>query len=408
MTFDLRKLLAWSAGGALALALAATAGAQVTVPKVAPKTPSTIPAEGAVDTVREQAREAREAAREAGDEARDTAKGARREAREATRDAREATRDARQEVRESGRNVRDAAQEIQSLRAADIGLWFTGRGATDGLLVADIAADGAITQVGFQEGDRIVSINDQKVMSEAEFMAFLRDDGIRNEKVKIIVFRGGRETVLYVTPAVIFREAVVYDPLWRYGIVIDDRYPDRIVILRVYPRTPAYYAGLRAGDVVLGVRGQRITRAADFVSALTSADGRLALQVNRANRTRDLQLDMTAETQARTALRPEVDAETRIDGRGRVERSENRPDLPADSPRIEKPRPNEPANRPRLGSPERTESPDSVKPVTPGAADRPGEPTVVPREPRVTTPPADAPALPPAPGTQTNPPTPRP
>jgi len=406
MTFDWNPLRKASAGAGLAIALAATAQAQVTVPKAVPKTPSTIPAEGAVDTVREQAREAREAARENTAPAREAAQDARRDAREATRDAREAGRDARREVRETGRNVRDVAQEIQSLRPADFGLWFAGRGTADGLVVADIAADGAIAQVGFQEGDRIISVNDQKVTSEAEFMALLRDEELRSQKVKVVVMRGTRETILYITPMVIFREAVVYDPLWRYGIVIDDRYPDRVVILRVYPRTPAYYAGLRAGDVVMGVRGQRITRVADFVNAFNTADGRLALQVNRANRTRDLQLEMTADAEARTALRPEVDAETRIDGRSRVERRENRPDLPADSPRIEKPRPNDPASKPRLGTPER-ETPPGDSPVTPGAADRPGEPSIKPREPAAT-PPADAPALPPAPGTQSNPPTPKP
>ena len=136
-------------------------------------------------------------------------------------------------------------------------------------------------------------------------MAFLRDEQIRDQKVKVVVFRGGRETVLYVMPAVIYREAVVYDPLWRYGLVIDDRYPDRVVILRVYPRTPAYYSGLRAGDVVVGLRGQRIARVADFVNAFTSADGRVALQVNRANRTRDLEIDASADADTRTSLKPQ-------------------------------------------------------------------------------------------------------
>jgi hypothetical protein len=356
------------------------ASAQVAVPAApaVPKVPSTAPVEGAVDTAREQAREAREAVRERTDEARDAAKGARRDAREAGRDAREAGREAREDARVTGRNVRDAAQEIDSLRAADIGLWFSGRGGPDGLLVADVAQGGAIAKIGFQEGDRIISINGQKVTTEGEFMAYLRDEQIRDQQVKVVAIRDGRESVLNVTPAMIYREAVVYDPLWRYGLVIDDRYPDRVVIQRVFPRTPAYYAGLRAGDVVVGVRGQRIARVADFVNAFTSADGRFALQVNRANRTRDLEIDASAEAGGRTALKPQVDPETRIDGRGRVERLENRPDLPADSPRIERPRPNEPASPSRLGTPEK---PAAVPAPRPGEAALPA-------------PALDAPALP--------------
>ena len=391
MNVHFGRLFAWAAGGLLAVALASQAArAQVAVPPV--PTPKIPPAGEVTDTVREQAREAREAARGAADEARDTAKGARREAREAGREVREG-------VRETRRDAREAVQDLDNLRAADLGLWFGGRGGADGLVIADVSAQGAIAKVGFQEGDRIISVNDQKVSSEAEFMTFLRADDLRDQRVKVVVFRGGREQILYITPAVIYREAVVYDPLWRYGIVLDDRYPDRVVILRVYPRTPAYYAGLRAGDVVVGLRGQRIARAADFVSAFTSADGRVAVQVNRANRTRDLEIDAGAET--RTTLRPNIDPETRIDGRGRVERLENRPDLPADSPRIEKPKPNEPATPSRLGSPEKPavpEKPALEKPSVekPAAPDKPAVPSLKPGEPAVA-PPADLPAPPAAP-----------
>lgn len=396
MRVHIGKLVAWAAGGVVAVTLATQlAWAQVAVPPV-PKVPSTAPAEGAVDTPREAAREAREAARERTDEARDTARGARRDARETGRDAREAGREIREEAREGGRNVRDVTQEIESLRAADIGLWLRGRGGADGLLVGDVAADGAIAKAGFQEGDRIISVNDQKVASEGEFMAFLRDEQIREQRVKVIVLRGGRETVLYVMPATIYREAVVYDPLWRYGLVIDDRYPDRVVILRVFPRTPAYYAGLRAGDVVVGVRGRRIARVADFVNAFTSADGRFAIQVNRANRTRDLEIDASAEAGARTSLKPQVDRETQIDGRGRVERLENRPDLPADTPRIERPRPNEPATPSRLGTPEKPAVPERPAVPSPKPAE-PGVPSLKPGEAAVPPPAADRPALPPAP-----------
>jgi len=412
MNVHFGKLIAWSAGGVLAVALAAQAArAQVAVPPVpAPKIP---PAGEVTDTVREQvreqSREAREAAKGAADEARDTAKGVR-------RDAREAGREVREGVRETRRDVREATQDLDSLRAADLGLWFAGKGGTDGLVIADVSAQGAIAKVGFKDGDRIISVNEQKVTSEAEFMALLRADDIRDQRVKVIVFRDRREQILYITPGLIYREAVAYDPLWRYGIVIDDRYPDRVVILRIYPRTPAYYAGLRAGDVVVGLRGQKIARAADFISAFTNADGRVALQVNRANRMRDLELDAATNVETRTTLRPNIDSETRIDGRGRIEGRENRTDLTPDSPRIEKPRPNDPATPPRLGSPDKPATPEKPslekpslekpalekpkldppkletpeKPVVPSL--KPGEPAVAPR--------ADIPAPPAAPKAQ--------
>jgi PDZ domain-containing protein len=370
------------------------------------------PVRDAVKGARDATKGARDAAKEAADEApraaADAVKGARREGKEAIREGREAVREGREAVREGVREGREAVREgrelsADSVRSADLGLWFDAGASAEGLVIADIAAQGAISKIGFQEGDRIVSINGTPVRTEADFTRLFLADDIRNERVKVIVFRGGREQILYVQPALIYQEVVAYDPFWQYGLVIDDRYPDRIVILRVYPRTPAYYAGLRAGDVITSLGGQRITAVADFSRALSSADGRVALQVNRANRTRELALDTSAvvEGRTRTSLRPDIDAEGRVEGRpeGRVEgRTEGRTegrvegkakgrveepakegedDVPAPRPRLEKqPKVEKPAaETPRLEKPE-IEIPDVPEPApkAPAAPKAPGAP----------------------------------
>ncbi len=368
---------------------------------------------GAAGKARDAGQRVEDAAKGAADDARrgadDAVKGARREGREALREGREGVREGRESLREDGRLTGD------NLRPADLGLWFDADASAEGLVIADIAAEGAIAKVGFQEGDRIVSINGTPVRSDAEFTRLLLADDIRNERVKVVVFRGGREQIVYVQPALLYQEVVAYDPLWQYGLVIDDRYNDRIVIQRVYPRTPAYYAGQRAGDVVTSLGGRRIATLADFTRALSSADGRLALQVNRANRTRQIALDTSSVTEgrARTTLRPEVGAEGRINGRtegpleggakarieernkGRVSdpskerdyeatprpRLDPKGDRPgADTPRADAPRPGAPrsdaprTDAPRPGAP-RGEKPGVEIPDVPDAAPKtPGTP----------------------------------
>jgi hypothetical protein len=402
----------------------------------APKAPARAAADAAVDTPREAAREAardtRAAARDAADaarttpaEARATPAEARREGREAARDTRDAVRDARDAGRATGRDVREAARDaradaraaarvdIDNLRAADIGLWFNARGAAaDGLVISDIAADGAIAQVGFREGDRIISVNDQRVASEADFLRFLRAEDLRDQRVKVVVFRGGREQIVYIQPSLIYGEAVAFDPLWQYGLVIDERYNDRIVVARVYPRTPAYYAGLRTGDVIVSLGGQRIANVAALADAFRAPDGRVALQVSRGNRTRDIEIDSNANIEARTTLRPNVDGETRIDGRGRIEAREGSVEQPGGTrTRIEKERPNAPASKPRLGSdPEdatpappaervpaekpAAEKPVIEKPTVEKPGEKPAVPALVPGEPAVAPPAAAGPKAP--------------
>jgi hypothetical protein len=312
------------------------AGPKADAAKEAPKTGPSALQPG--DTTRRQAKgEAREAkgeAREGVRESRETAREGRQEAREAGREGREAAREARRDTR---------AESRENLRAADLGLWFNRRAGVSGLVVADVSAEGAITKAGFKEGDRIVSINDQPVTTEAEFMRFLLAEELLDKQAKVVVMRDNREETIHVQPSALLREMAISDPLWRQGIVIDDRDPNRVVVLKVYPRTPAYYAGLRAGDVITRMRGQRIARIADLVQNLTAANGNVEFEVNRGNRTRALEFNTDDESgELRVTLKPNVDSEQRPAGK-----AEPRSNQPADQkPRLEKPKNDKPAPAP--------------------------------------------------------------
>ena len=118
-------------------------------------------------------------------------------------------------------------------------------------MISDVSSRGPIAKLGFREGDRIVSVNGQRVAREEDFIQYLlRGD---SRRVKVIVLRDNREETIYVEPAVLIddREYMEVDPLERFGIIVDDRYDDRIVVWRIIPRSPAYYAGFRPGDVIV-------------------------------------------------------------------------------------------------------------------------------------------------------------
>ena len=256
----------------------------------------------------EKARDARQEGREGAQDARrdgfDAAKGTRRDSREAIGDARETARDTRRDAR---------AEALRNLRTADLGLWFNNNTSVKGLVISDVAAEGAIAKAGFKEGDRIVSINSQPVATQEEFIRLLLAENLRDQQTTIVVMRDGKEQSIAVNSGLLVHEMATHDPLWRSGIVLDDKDPNRIVVLKVYPRTPAFYAGLRSGDVITGVRGQRISRIADFIQSLASGTGNVGLQVNRANRARELEINTTEEgAEVRTVLKPDADSETRI------------------------------------------------------------------------------------------------
>ena len=126
------------------------------------------------------------------------------------------------------------------MRGPDIGLWFN-RGNRDGLVISDVSSRGPIAKLGFRESDRIVSVNGRRVTREPEFIEYLMASDA--DRVPVIVSRDGREETIYVQPSVLTEDYEYADvnPLEQFGIVLDDRYNDRIVVWKIVPRSPAYY-----------------------------------------------------------------------------------------------------------------------------------------------------------------------
>ena len=198
------------------------------------------------------------------------------------------------------------------VRAPDIGLWFD-RSARSGLVISDISSKGAISRLGFHEGDRIVSVNGYRINREADFLNYLFANDVRDQRVKVMVDRDGREEIIWVEPTVLVEDYqyVENDPLESFGVVLDDRYDDRIVVWKVIPQSPAYYAGIRAGDVFTTFRGRPVTTRQDFVRIIGDLkEGEVPVQVRRGQRVRDFAVDVPrfeARSERRTAMRPNYD-----------------------------------------------------------------------------------------------------
>src|SRR5262249_2815060 len=116
----------------------------------------------------------------------------------------------------------------------------------------------------------------------------------------------GHQVLLQIQPSALVRAIPQRDPFYQYGLIIDDRDSNRLLVQRVFPRTPAYYAGLRAGDVITGWDGRSHGAITDLAQALQEPAGNLDLQIARGNASRTLSLD--AGEPARLAQRTGVTA----------------------------------------------------------------------------------------------------
>jgi PDZ domain len=184
------------------------------------------------------------------------------------------------------------ANRPSDLRAPDMGLWFN-RSSRDSLVISDVSSRGPIARLGFREGDRVVSVNGHRVAREADFIDYLL--GADRDRVEVIVNRNGRDETIWVEPAQFTQDDSYQqvEPIEQFGVILDDRYDDRIVVWRVIPRSPAFYAGIREGDVIATFDGQPYRSRAEFEkSAGNWRTGEAQLQVRRGDRNRDLTVDV--------------------------------------------------------------------------------------------------------------------
>jgi predicted metalloprotease with PDZ domain len=221
------------------------------------------------------------------------------EAAEDAVDRAEQAQETREEVRETRQTAADF--QISDYGSADFGLWFD-RAADQGLMISDVATTGMIADLGFVEGDRIVSLNGRPVASEADFMNFLFAPQFRDQRVQVLVDRNGVQETIVVEPSALIREVGMVAPedaLEELGIVLDDRYPDRALIWKVVRRSPAFYAGIRPGDLITGINRQKVVTADQAHEAAANlGPGPVAIQVSRGDRFRDVQVDLTQSAPA--------------------------------------------------------------------------------------------------------------
>ena len=181
----------------------------------------------------------------------------------ATSAPRDATRNPVPNANDSNR--RDAKRETAKRERRtdrDLGITF-GRVTDRGLAVNNLTANSALVKAGLRAGDIIVSVNGHRLQRDEDFDRFVFEVG-DVDRITVVVFRDGREEIVYLEPTIFYADDSDADDFAYFGVVLDDRYPDRLIVLRVYPDSPAFIAGLREGDEITTFHGQRLKTRADL------------------------------------------------------------------------------------------------------------------------------------------------
>jgi C-terminal processing protease CtpA/Prc len=256
------------------------------------------------------------------------------------------TRGRDQDRRFRSESETEFGQTSRSRTTTDVfGMTFDTR--QDRLAVSRIASGSFWTRFGLRQGDVITSINGVPVDSVAEFRRVFVDVE-PGRRIPLVINRNGTRQTIYVTA----REERLYTPYdYQYerydtpdrgwlGVYLDTRYENHAMVEAVEVGSAADRAGVRAGDWIVAVNGQRVRSPSHLTQLIGAMEpgSRLDLQISRRN-VRELEATLgerpgatryryeAEEAQGRGASREEegrVDVESEVERRGSRDYDRNR------------------------------------------------------------------------------------
>lgn len=129
-------------------------------------------------------------------------------------------------------------------------------------LVGYVAPNSAAAKAGVQEGDRVVQLDDKTDPTWEDIQ--VKEVGSANRPMQVAVDRNGNRLLFTVTP--------VLDD--RMGVGIAGWAEEaEISIAKVFPEMEAARAGLRRGDILVAVNGQRILSTPKLHDVIHAANG---------------------------------------------------------------------------------------------------------------------------------------
>ena len=151
-----------------------------------------------------------------------------------------------------------------------------------GALVSNVDTDGPAAKSGLKAGDVVVGFDGKKIESSGELPAIVAETR-PGETVNVRIVRNGKEQDLKLTVGELQPERTMLasGPSQEQGkLGVTVRPGDKgIVIERA--EGPAAKAGLRAGDIIVGVNGKPVKSVDELKSAVDAAGKSMALLVQR-------------------------------------------------------------------------------------------------------------------------------
>ena len=151
----------------------------------------------------------------------------------------------------------------------------------EGALVSEVVEGGPAQNAKIEDGDLIIEFNGKPVRSSSDLPLYASLAGV-GKTVPLVVLRDGKRKKLKITLGEFPTEGLASAQAPErdansIGITVSDitaelrerfglRLKSGVLLKEIEPGSPAARAGLRPGDVILKINGQRVVKAREFVS----------------------------------------------------------------------------------------------------------------------------------------------
>jgi len=167
----------------------------------------------------------------------------------------------------------------------------------EGVIVERVYDDSPAAQAGIQEGDLILTYNDESVKTTRDIVRMVSSSAI-GQKIALTVLRNGVEQAITVTigkspedektsdlkaksKAATFRGMTVESitPALKQKIRLKEDYG--VVISYIEDNSPAKRSGLKVGDVILRIEHKEVRTKQDFIAIIGTVEGTCLVKTNR-------------------------------------------------------------------------------------------------------------------------------